>query len=491
MSDAALINAIADWARASAAAEARKLAAIAELVRRRCTDSEHPEWVCDGWDAAAAEVSCALTMGHGRALGQMDLALTLCDRLPEVGRRFLAGEIPLRAVTKIAFRTALVCDDDALHQLDRALAERAAEWGPLSDYKLEKAIDVWVDQLDPGAIRRTRNSTRGRYFTVGDRNDADGSTSVFGRLTNPDAAVLEQRLGAMVKTVCDDDPRTMAQRRADAVGAMAAGANHLMCRCGGPNCTAAVDDGRASSVVVHVVAERESLEQSVDPLLDGEGLVPEDAGPATQRAKAALIPAHKGAIVPAPLLAELIAHGAKVRFIGAPVTDAEDRYRPSTALQEFVRTRDLTCRFPGCDRPALFADIDHTSAWPAGLTHPANLKCYCRIHHLLKTFWDGWADSQEPDGNVVVTTPSGHTYSTKPLSSLLFPTWNTTTPPPPPSPSLREPTPTPPPPPPAPGRNLMMPTRRVSRAKAREYRINAERALNAVIVAERDEPPPF
>lgn len=328
MSDAALINAIADWARASAAAEARKLAAIAELVRRRCTDSEHPEWVCDGWDAAAAEVSCALTMGHGRALGQMDLALTLCDRLPEVGRRFLAGEIPLRAVTKIAFRTALVCDDDALHQLDRALAERAAEWGPLSDYKLEKAIDVWVDQLDPGAIRRTRNSTRGRYFTVGDRNDADGSTSVFGRLTNPDAAVLEQRLGAMVKTVCDDDPRTMAQRRADAVGAMAAGANHLMCRCGGPNCTAAVDDGRASSVVVHVVAERESLEQSVDPLLDGEGLVPEDAGPATQRAKAALIPAHKGAIVPAPLLAELIAHGAKVRFIGAPVTDAEDRYRP-------------------------------------------------------------------------------------------------------------------------------------------------------------------
>jgi len=89
---------------------------------------------------------------------------------------------------------------------------------------------------------------------------------------------------------------------------------------------------------------------------------------------AALIPGANGAIVPAPLLAELLAYGAKVRFVGAP-SPGEDRYRPSTALQEFVRTRDLTCRFPGCDRPAVAADIDHTVPWPAGATHPANTKC--------------------------------------------------------------------------------------------------------------------
>ncbi len=482
LSDAALVTAIADWARASAAAEARKLAAIAELVRRRCNGGEHPEWVCDDWDAAAAEVSCALTMGHGRALGQMDLALTLRDRLPQVGRRFLAGEIPLRTVTTIAWRTALVCDDDALHQLDSALAERAADWGPLSEHKLEQAVDVWVDRVDPGAVRRTRTSTRGRYFSVGDRNDDTGCASVFGRLTTPDAALLEQRLSGMVKTVCDDDPRTLAQRRADAVGAMAAGAAHLMCRCGGPKCPAAVDDGRASSVVVHVVAERQSLQESIDPFLDGEGLAPEDLAPTPRRSTAALIPGFRGGVLPVSLLAGLIAHGAKVRFVGAPAACPEDRYRPSVALQEFVRTRDLTCRFPGCDRPAVFADIDHTLAWPVGATHPANLKCYCRIHHLLKTFWGGWTDRQDPDGTLVVTTPSGHTYSTKPLSSLLFPTWNTTTPPPPPRGQA---------PPPAAGRELMMPTRRVSRAKSREYRINAERALNAAVVAQRAEPPPF
>ena len=88
-----------------------------------------------------------------------------------------------------------------------------------------------------------------------------------------------------------------------------------------------------------------------------------------------------GGLVPAPLLAELIARGATVAFIGAPDTDPETRYRPSPKLDTFVRNRDLTGRHPGCDRPADHADIDHTTAWPAGPTHPSNTKCYCRKHH--------------------------------------------------------------------------------------------------------------
>lgn len=39
--------------------------------------------------------------------------------------------------------------------------------------------------------------------------------------------------------------------------------------------------------------------------------------------------------------------------------------------------RDRTCRFPGCDRPAQFCDIDHTVPYPYGFTHPSNLKCLC------------------------------------------------------------------------------------------------------------------
>ena len=39
---------------------------------------------------------------------------------------------------------------------------------------------------------------------------------------------------------------------------------------------------------------------------------------------------------------------------------AEDRYRPSRALQHLVKTRNATCTAPGCGRRAARCDLDHT-----------------------------------------------------------------------------------------------------------------------------------
>jgi hypothetical protein len=478
--DAALVDVIAATARASAVSDARRYAAIAELDRRNTC--EHAKWACDDRDATAAEVAAALNIGHGRALGEIDLAVMLRDRLPKVAALFSSGQINARRVWLIDQRTYLVTDPEALTELDQAISERIIAWGPLSEYKLTQAIDVWVDQIDPGALRRTRNRARTRDFTITDA-DSTGTAIVYGRLLATDAALLEQRLKAMARGVCEDDPRTLAQRRADALGALGAGSQHLSCMCDDPACLPKLDDGRASSVVVHVVAERTTTQAQPDPQLNGEGLAseetPEPAEPeTTPRKKAALIVG--GGPVPAPLLADLIARGAKLRPVAAPKSEPEPRYRPSTALDEFVRTRDLTCRFPGCDRRATNADIDHTVPYPAGATHPGNLKCYCRIHHLIKTFWPGWADQQMADGTVVVTTPTGHTYTTKPGSSLFFPTWATPTPAPPGEATT-----------PAEHCGLMMPKRKHTRSQTRAQRIKAERALNDAYIAERNRPPPF
>jgi hypothetical protein len=381
LDEAALIDTVAGWARASAASDAMKYAAIAEFERRRCTD-EHPNWACDDWDAAAAEIAAALNTGHGRASGEMDLAIMLRDRFPKVGALFLAGELNARRIWLISDRTYLVTDPDALAELDSVIAERLTTWGPLSEYKLSQAIDVWVDKIDPAALRRTRNSARTRDFTVAE-SDATGTAAVFGRLFSTDAALLKQRLEVMARSVCEDDPRTFAQRRADALGALAAGSQHLSCTCDNPDCPAAVDDGRASKVVVHVVTEQATTEAEPDPQLNGDGLTPPEAPEPAPRRKAALIVG--AGPVPAPLLAELIARGAKVKLVGDPGQEPEPQYRPSTALDEFVRMRDMTCRAPGCDRPAVFGDIDHTVAFPGGPTHPGNLKCYCRKHDAHKT----------------------------------------------------------------------------------------------------------
>ena len=85
-------------------------------------------------------------------------------------------------------------------------------------------------------------------------------------------------------------------------------------------------------------------------------------------------------ILPAESVRDL-AMSAKLKPLRVPNGEPEPGYRPSVASAEFVRWRDLTCRFPGCDAPAQVCDIDHTVPYPLGAT--SDLKLYCRTHHLL------------------------------------------------------------------------------------------------------------
>lgn len=110
LSDAAVVEAITAAVVAESAASARRLALIAELTARRCGDDEHAHWACDDWDSAAAEVSAAMGVSHGRASGQMHLGLSLRHRLPMVAALFGKGALSARVVTAIVWRTDLVQD---------------------------------------------------------------------------------------------------------------------------------------------------------------------------------------------------------------------------------------------------------------------------------------------------------------------------------------------------------------------------------------------
>ena len=438
--DDVVVGAIGDWAASEAKAAARRIAAIGELVRRRCSDDERAHWACDSWDAAAAEVSAALGIPHSRASGEMHLSQAMRHRLPQVGSLFMAGKLTYPVCRAIAWRTMLVQDAEALALIDAALAEAAVVWGPMSDYKLGQAIDVWIDRYDPGALRRTRSSARSRDVRLGSRDEEAGTTALTGRLYSTDATLLDRRLTQMAHAVCEDDPRTIAQRRADALGALAVGADRLACECGSSNCASGEDDGRASSIVIHVLAEADALDGAPDPAMSGETpsapvtwdtpiaeALASSPEPAPTAGRSTSIIAGRGGIVPPGQLARVIGSGAKVRRMRRPGDEPEPGYRPSTALDEFVRLRDLTCRFPNCDVPAEFCDIDHTVPWPWGPTHASNLSCKCRKHHLLKTFWRGWSDRQLPDGTLIWTSPAGKRYVTHPGSRLLIPQWNTAT----------------------------------------------------------------
>lgn len=447
LDEAALLEEMRGAQQAERVAVARRLLAAGRLCQRRMAgvdEDERAQWCIDNWEAVAAEVGAELGISRGRASAQMNYGVELLERLPRLGAVFAEGQVDFRVVAAMVFRTGLITDPDVLARIDSALSRRAGGWNTLSQRRLTELIDRWVAEFDPAAVRHARSAEEERTVEFGEAHN--GMVEFWGALRAADAAVLERRLDQVAADAPNEDTRTKAQRRADALVALAAG--------GVP--------GQSSPVVVHVLAEAGTLsgESDAPGYLPGYGTIP-------------------------PAMLREVAQRSRLRPLTPPsLLGTEGRYRPSRALAEFIRCRDLHCRFPGCDKPAEVCDIDHTVPWRSGgPTHPSNLALLCRAHHLLKTFWcgdGGWTEVQRSDGTIMWTSPSGRTYTTTPGGPLFFP-------------QLAEPT--------AElthtgqakgqraGRTLMMPARRRSRAAERAARISWERGLTEARWAA--DPPPF
>ena len=240
----ALVGVIEELARDEAAVAARRLAAIAELVHRTVDeDDERGGWAFDPWSHTAARVAAALTVGQRRASGQMRIAVALRDRLPAVAELFCRGEISARVISELTWRTQLVEDPAVIAVIDAEMADKATQWGPLSEVLLARAVDAVIERYDPKAVRRAQEVIRTRDFHIGACDDTNEVTAVWGRLSPGDAAALRARVTAMIAGVCAADPRSAGERWADAVGALGHGNTVLACRCGAEHCPAAGAQG--------------------------------------------------------------------------------------------------------------------------------------------------------------------------------------------------------------------------------------------------------
>jgi hypothetical protein len=225
--------------------------------------------------------------------------------------------------------------------------------------------------------------------------------------------------------------------------------------------------------VIHVLAEQATVQGTSDHpgYLPGFGILPAES-------------------------VRKLASSATVAPVKIPTGEPEPGYRPSAALADFLGWRDLTCRWPGCDKPAERCDIDHTVPWPFGPTHPSGNKHYCRTHHLIKTFLTGihgWCDQQLADGTINLTAPTGHTYTTEAHGAAMFsalaqPTGELDLPP---NLNMADT-----------DKSVMMPRRKQTREQDRRDRINQERRQRTELIAEEErqrqawlaknyEPPPF
>ena len=463
---AALVDRISSSWREQNRAAAAALVAVGDLFAHRltrCSDTE--DWAVDTEAAVSAEVAAALRMSQGVAASQLRYARAMRERLPKLADVFKAGDIDQRTFATAVYRTDLINDSDVLAAVDDQLAVTVPRWPSMTHGRLAGQIDKIVAKADADAVRRRTERRTEREVWFADHGE--GFSRIYGSMLTPEAHALEKRLDALARTVCEHDPRTHHQRRADALGALAAGVDRLSCRCERDDC---VSEKRpaATSVVIHVIAE-----QALASEVCADGLI----GP--------------------ELIAELAAAARLVPLVHPRDAAPEPGYVPSSKLADFVRCRDMTCRWPGCDHPAFDCDVDHTVPFAdGGLTHASNLKCYCRIHHLVKTFW-GWRDQQLPDGTVILTSPAGKTYVTTPGSALLFPSLCA------PTGELPNPTANH-----RGDRTSMMPRRRSTRREDRARRVAAERRQNhaartarrgrrpsyagpAPPGAEDDDPPPF
>ncbi|SUA77544.1 Domain of uncharacterised function DUF222 [Nocardia otitidiscaviarum] len=398
-----------------AAAQAEEVELMTRLYRlRRAQQLEAGVAARYAGESAATEIGVAVRVSQRSADGLIALGMGL-GRLPATRRAFAQGWIDLARVRAI-HDTLVNAPDDTVAELEEDVVGRAERSDPA---RLRRTIRKKLLELDPaGQARRRREAERERYVAV--RAADDGTALVDAVLPAAGGWTLFERLREMaVSQCCAADPRSMNQRRADALVALADGSGRLTCGCTLPECarrdpTTPVSAARRALVQVGVSAATLAGVQDNPGLLAGFGAIDADlARQIARHARSHVItetsdeigsdtttphtagsptiesaddihapaaveladgspvigePADPDRVPAAPDVAEnglaTIDDTAAIppRNMNPPPTamdSPEWRYRPSATVAARVRALDGTCRAPGCPVPAAATDLDH------------------------------------------------------------------------------------------------------------------------------------
>ena len=126
-----------------------------------------------------------------------------------------------------------------------------------------------------------------------------------------------------------------------------------------------------------------------------------------------------GSLLPADVVALLNDPDVTIRLArsdsvtGAIRWQDPQTYRPGARTARAVRSRDGTCRFPGCGTTARRCQLDHVIRHPDGPTTVTNLQTLCATHHGFKHH-AGWHVTMDERGLCTWTAPDGRTHTTRP-----------------------------------------------------------------------------
>lgn len=392
----ALVDQVAVLSRMEASLAAMK-AELVEQTRRLNLELSFGAGDASAWSAAEAarrilvtELACALRVPERSAEGLLGDSEALVNHLPDTFDALAHG--------RISWRHAHVIAD---HAMSLPAESRPAFESAVVPYaeshtvaRLNRHARTLRERMHPESIDERHDTAVGTR-SVDVQPSRDGMAWLTALLPAATAhGILDRLDSAAARAHAAGDPRTLGQLRADFLSAQLLG------------------DGTETPTLRSILASIRPQVQVTVPVLTLLGMTDEPAtldGHMPIDAETARVLASE-----APSLIRLLTHPET----GTVLSVGRDRYTIPADLRRWLRTRDGTCRFPGCGRSAKRSDVDHTDDWQfGGETSHDNLAHLCRSHHRLKHLTD-WRVEHAGDGELRWWSPLGRIYVTEPETAL-------------------------------------------------------------------------
>ena len=414
----ACLEGLEETARLEAMLAARKVrftAGFADTTRAMSAPDEQPHQRLAREMGVVSEVACALTVSERTASALLAESHELTTALPLTLGALQEGSMSWQHAR------AMVDQADSLNPAGAAAleahfldpdAENPAQGCPAGDMvpsRFRHKARTWRERHHPESIeqRHTKSFLDRRLNYAADR---DGMAWLSAYLPADQAAGIWNRTTAAARALQGPaETRTITQLRADFAAEWLLNAGHTISDAMTGNTEPAGGTTSANDVVAGRVPSPAAQVLVTVPVFALMGLTDEPAdldgyGP-----------------IPASMARKLVADGASSfrRVLtdprdGAPLEIGRNSYRIPPAMRQWLRLRDRTCSFPGCNNQTLDNEADHILAWAdGGTTGISNLGQACRRHHRLKhtTAWTpGPATKDQPPG---WTSPTGRHYQSE------------------------------------------------------------------------------
>lgn len=332
------------------------------------------------------ELACILRLPERTAESLVAESEALMHELPATREALRAGEISYRhAQTMIDHASSLAVEVRAGFE-----AEVLPHAKTLSVAKFDRKARTARERTDPETIA-SRHTASVLNRSVQFQPARDGMAWLNAYLPVATALAAYNRISdTAISLQGPDEPRTLTQLRADVFA-------DLLIDSVTPSGL-----GHGVRANVHVtVPVMTLLGHSEEPgSLEGYGPIDPD----TARRLAGR----------APSFTRLLTHPET----GCVLSVGRERYKVPKDLRRWLRVRDETCRFPGCNRGAVRCDLDHAKDWQYnGRSDHDNLAHLCPAHHALKHD-SAWTVTHTQDATLDWVSPSGHQHSTEPATRI-------------------------------------------------------------------------